>query len=217
VSFSLVRCRIVRPTLIALLAAGAGCTAPRAGALGGLPATRKLPETSLPPGYRRVVFRWDYRERVFSGRGTGVARIAPPDSVRLDFFLENGAGAGFVILIGDSLATPGDAPVGRYVPPVPMLWAALGRITFTARDTTVHVDGDTLRAEIGRDPTWRIAFGADQPVRVERIIGGRIEDMVERTDSTRVVYRQPRNARMLSLTVTARYNEVAFNEAIWRP
>jgi hypothetical protein len=171
----------------------------------------------LPPGYRRVVFRWDYRERFFTGRGNGVARIAPPDSVRLDFFLENGAGAGFVILIDDSLAIPGDAPVRRYVPPVPMLWAALGRITFSARDTTVRVDGDTLRAEIGRDPTWRIAYGAEQPVRVERILGGRIEDAVERTDSSRVVYRQPRAGRTLQLHVTARHRETAFHEAIWRP
>ena len=215
--FSPARFPIVRLALTAILALSAGCTAPRAGALGGAPAVRKLPETSLPPGYRRVVFRWDYRERVFTGRGNGVARIAPPDSVRLDFFLENGAGAGFVILIGDKLMTPTDAPVGRYIPPVPMLWAALGRITFTAPDTTVHVDGDTLRAEIGRDPTWRITFGADQPVRIERIIAGRIEDLVERTDSTRVVYRQPRAARTLQLTVTARYKEAAFNEAIWRP
>ena len=200
----------------AIVISGVAC-APRAGTLSGVPSTRTLPPTALPPGHRRVVFQWVYRERVFSGRGTGVARIAPPDSVRLDFFLENGAGAGYVILIGDSLAIPEDAPVRRYVPPVPMLWAALGRITFTARDTTVRLDGDTLRAEIGTDPVWRLTFGSDQPVRIERILGGRIEDLVERTDSSRVVYRQPRAGRSLNMSVTARYKEAVFNEAIWRP
>jgi hypothetical protein len=196
---------------------GLGCRAPRAGMLGGVPTPRALPRTALPPGHHRVVFRWEYRERVFSGRGQGVARIAAPDSARLDFFLDNGAAAGFVIVIGDSLRTPNGAPVPRYIPPVPMLWAAMGKVTFTAKDTIVHLEGDTLRAEIGSDPIWRLAFLADAPVRIERIVGGRIEDLVERTDSTRVVYRQPRAGRTLQLNVTARHKEAPFNEAIWRP
>jgi len=200
----------------AVAAVVAAACAPRAGPLLGVPTTRRLPNTALPPGHRRLVFRWEYRERVFSARGEGVARIAPPDSVRLDFFLENGATGGCVALIGDSLTVPAQNEVRRYLPPVPMLWAALGRITIVGPDTTVRVDGDTLRAEIGRDPIWRMAFGSDSPVRVERIAGGRIEESVERTDSTRVVYRQPGAGRSLVLTVLRRFAETRFDAAIWR-
>jgi hypothetical protein len=213
---SSVRSLLVRIAALGALAGIAAC-APRAGPLVGLPTARRLPPTSLPPGRRRVVFRWDYHERVFSARGQGVARIAPPDSVRLDFFLENGAAGGDVILIADSLAVPGQNEARRYLPPVPLLWAALGRITVSAADTTVRLDGDTLRADIGRDTTWRVTFGGEGPVRLRRIVHGRIEDDVERTDSTRVVYRQPRAGRTLVLTVLGRFEESAFDAAIWRP
>jgi len=177
---------------------------------------RRLPESTLPPGYRRIVFQWEYHERVFSGRGQGVARIAPPDSVRIDLFLQNGASGGYVVVIGDSLRGPEGADTRRFLPPVPLVWAALGRVTMVAADTTVRVDGDTLRADIGRDPTWRVTFGRESPVRVERLAHNRIEESVERIDSTRVVYRQSRAGRVLALTVTARYPESAFDAVIWR-
>ena len=163
-----------------------------------------------------MVFSWEYHERVFSAKGQGVARIAPPDSVRLDFFLDNGAAAGYVILIDDSLAVPEGTDARRYVPPVPLLWGALGRITVTGPDTTARVDGDTLRAEIGRDPAWRITFGGEAPIRIERIAGGRMEESVERMDSTRVVYRYPRNGRSLALTILTRSKESGFDKSIWR-
>ena len=122
-----------------------------------------------------------------------------------------------MILVGDSLRVPDQTTARRYVPPVPLLWAALGRITVAARDTTVHLDGDTLRAEIGHEPTWRITFGHDAPVRMERIASGRLAELVERSDSSRVFYRSPRSGRSLTLTITRRFNEAGFDHAIWRP
>ena len=206
---------LVRLSAALLLVACA--RAPLAGPLRGAPTTRGLPPTELPAGYWRLIFRWQYRERVFSARGDGVARIAAPDSLRLDLFLDNGSGAGFVILIADSLIVGAQPGAERYVPPVPLLWAALGRVTMTGRDTVVRVDGDTLRAEIGPAPTWRLAFGREGLVRAERIADGRIEETVERSDSTRVLYRQPGGSRTLELTVQNRIRESAFNAAIWRP
>ena len=213
------RPRIVRLRAVALLlAAGAACArAPMAGPLRGVPTTRGLPPGELAPGHWRLIFRWQYRERVFSARGDGVARLAPPDSLRLDLFLDNGSSAGFVILIADSLILGAQDGAERYVPPAPLLWAALGRVTMSGRDTVVRVDGDTLRAEIGPAPTWRLAFGREGLVRAERIEDGRIEEIVERTDSTRVLYRQPGGARTLTLTVQSRIRESGFNASIWRP
>lgn len=212
------RPHIVRLGALALLlAAGAACArAPMAGPLRGLPTTRGLPPSELPAGYWRLIFRWQYRERVFSARGDGVARVAPPDSLRLDLFLDNGSSAGFVILIADSLTVGAQEGAERYVPPVPLLWAALGRVTMTGRDTVIRADGDTLRAEIGPDPLWRLAFGREGLVRAERIESGRIEETVERTDSTRIVYRQPGGSRTLSLTLQDRIREPGFNATIWR-
>lgn len=202
---------------LALVLLAACIRAPTVGPLAGVPTSRPLPPTALPPGYQSIVFRWQYRERVFSSRGDGIARIAAPDSLRIDLFLDNGSSAGFVILIADSLAIAAHDNARRFVPPAPMLWAALGRVTMAGPDTVVHVDGDTLHAEIGPSPTWRLAFHDGALVRAQRLDGQRIEDLVERTDSSVVVYRQPRAARTLTLNVVRRSEESAFDASIWRP
>jgi hypothetical protein len=176
-----------------------------------------IPDTRLPAGYRRLIFGWEYKERVFSARGDGVARIAPPDSLRIDLFLENGTSGGYVILIADSLAALAQDEARRSLPPAPMLWAALGVVRVTAADTMARQDGDTLRVEIGQDPSWRMAFGSRALGRMERIARGRVEQTVERRDSTRVVYRQPAAGRSLVLTIRRFIPEPGFDAAIWRP
>lgn len=207
---------LVRAAALAALCLAAACV-PRAGPLTGIPTTRRLPGTALPPGHRRIVFHWDARQHVYSARGDGSARIAPPDSLRLDFFLENGASGGFVILIADSLRLGPQDEAQRYVPPIPMLWAALGRLTVSAPDTVVRLDGDTLRADIGRDPVWRAAFGPAGLVRLERIEGGRIRATVERRDADHVEYMERGSGRSLRLEVLHLYEETGFDESIWRP
>lgn len=192
-------------------------SAPRAGPLTGVPVAAGVPDTKLRPGHRRIIFGWEYKERVFSARGEGVARIAPPDSLRIDLFLDNGSSGGFVILIGDSLTALAQDDARRSLPPEPLLWATLGVVRVTAPDTVARQDGDTLRVEIGRDPIWRLAFAAKTLGRMERITGGRIEQTVERRDSTRVVYRQPAAGRSLVLTIRRVIPEPGFDAAIWRP
>jgi hypothetical protein len=181
-----------------------------------MPTTERLPQTSLPPGYRRQVFRWEYRDPLFSARGDGVARIAPPDSVRLDFFADGGMGGSFAVIIGDSLFVPGGSDARRYLPPVPMLWAALGKLTVTAPDTSTRMDGDTLRADIGHDPTWRVAFGADGLAEIEHLAKGRIVERVTRAATGDITYRQNASRRTLRLTNLRTYNESGFDAAIWK-
>ena len=200
-----------------MLSLSACAAAPRAGPLTGVPVAAAVPDTRLRPGHRRIVFAWEYKERVFSARGDGVARIAPPDSVRIDLFLSNGNSGGYVILIGDSLTALAQDEARRSLPPEPLLWATLGVVRVTAPDTVARQDGDTLRVEIGRDPIWRLAFAARRLGRMERITGGRIEQTVERGDSTRVVYRQPAAGRSLVLTIRGVIPEPGFDAAIWRP
>jgi hypothetical protein len=192
-------------------------TAPRAGPLTGVPTTQRLPVTVLPEGHRRILFSWEYRERVGSARGEGAARIAPPDSVRIDLFLDNGNYGGFVILIADSIVATAQDEARRSLPPPALLWASLGVVRVQAPDTTVLIDGDTLRAQLGVDPAWRVAFGPASLARVDRIVRGRMEETVERTDSTRVVYRQPGAGRSLELTIRQVIREPGFDPTIWRP
>jgi hypothetical protein len=204
--------------LAALVLFIAGCaTAPRAGPLTGVPVAASFPDTRLRHGYRRVVFAWEYKERLFSAKGDGVARIATPDSVRIDLFLANSSYAGFVIMIADSITNVAQDEARRSLPPPPLLWAALGVVRVTAADTIARQDGDTLRVEIGREPAWRLAFASRLLGRMERIAAGKIEQTVERRDSTHVVYRQPGAGRSLVLTIRGFFSETGFDAAIWRP
>jgi len=209
---------IVRAGAVAALAAVLACaSAPLAGPLTGVPTARDLPVTSLPDGYRSILFNWEYSERIAGAKGEGVARVAPPDSARIDLFLDNGNYAGFVILIADSIVATAQDEARRVLPPPAMLWSALGVVRVAGPDTAVRVDGDTLRAEVGRDPVWRVTFGPTSLARVERIVRGRIEQAVERRDSNHVVYRQPGASRSLVLSIRNSIREAGFDAAIWRP
>jgi hypothetical protein len=211
------RSRLRRVALLASVAAipSLGC-APRAGKLAGTPTPARFPSTDLAKGHQRVVFRWEYVDLALAAKGEGVARIASPDSVRLDFFLDGGLGGGFAILIGDSLTTPGGDDVRRYLPPVPLLWATLGRLHVpSVADTSATVDGDAVRADIGRNPTWRVTFISERLTRLERIVDGRRLEWVSRT-GTDVRYQNERSSRSLTLKVSST-NEVApFDPEIWR-
>lgn len=202
-----------RGGLLLALACLPAC-APRVRPLVGLPAPARLPATALPPGHARLVFRWEYGDPIFSARGEGVARIAPPDSVRLDFFADGGMGGGFAILIGDRLATPARDDARKYLPPVPLLWAALGRLQVEGGDTVAVTRGDSVQADIGRSPVWRAAFHGDTLVELQRIEGARLRERVQRSASV-VSYRNFGSRRRLTLTLIRRIADPPFDEAIW--
>jgi hypothetical protein len=176
---------------------------------------RSLPALALPPGHRQVVFSWEYQEGDVAARGDGAVRIAPPDSARLDFFLGGGLGGGMVILIGDSLRAPHADLVRRYIPPAPMMWAALGRLAIPALpDTVVKLDGDLLRADVGRPVQWRVAIHGDTLVALERIDNGKIAERLTRNANGSAVYESPGARRKLELTVL-REQPGSFDASIW--
>ena len=200
---------------IILLFAGIAC-APRAGSLSGAVAPARFPVTDIPRGHQRIVFRWEYVDQALAAKGEGVARVASPDSVRLDFYLDGGLGGGYAIVIGDSISTPGGDQVRRYLPPVALLWAVLGRLAVPAMpDTLAKVDGDALRADIGRDPVWRVTFVADHLTRLERIVSGRRLEWVSRTGPD-VRYQNERSSRSLTLKITSTDEAPPFDPEIWR-
>ena len=201
--------------LCAFLVAGCARSAPPLS--GVLAPDRSLPPLALPVGHRHIVFKWDYEEGQIAARGDGSVRTAAPDSARLDFFLGGGLGAGAAVLIGDSLRTPrAHADLARrYIPPVPMMWAALGRLAIPALpDTVVRLDGDLLRADIGRPVQWRVAIHGDTLTALEHISGGKIKESLTRRPNGELVYEAPGARRTLTMTII-RDQPGSFDGSIW--
>lgn len=197
------------------LIAAVAC-APAAGPLKGVLAPdRTLPSLTLPGGHRHIVFKWDYEEGDIAARGDGSVRTAAPDSARLDFFLGGGLGAGAALLIGDSLRAPHAELARRYIPPTPMMWAALGRLAIPALpDTVIRVDGNLLRADVGHPVQWRVAIRSDTLVGLEHISGGQITESFSRGANGRLTYEALGARRRLRLTVL-REQPGSFDATIW--
>ena len=205
-----------RPLLAAfLIGATLGC-APRARPLAGVEAPRALPTAQLA-GAQRLQFRWSYDDGNVVGRGEGVARVVAPDSARLDFFIQGGlGGGGTAFLIGDALDAPGGDFVRRLLPPPALLWASLGRLAVPpATDTVARSDGGLLRADIGRQPVFRVTFEGAALRRVERIDGGRLQEWVARGEGGRVEYVHETSGRRLVLEITSQERVEGFDASIW--
>jgi hypothetical protein len=209
--------RLDRSIAAALLIVVTAACSPRAGPLTGTLAPRRVPVAELAPVHRKIVFQWDYSQPELRMRGEGVARIAPPDSARLDFFV-NGQGTGHALLIGDQIRLQsGQGAMRDFLPPAPLLWAALGRLHVPAApDTTVRVDSDTLRIDIGHQSGWRATFFDEQLRRLELIDDGRIPQWVARPAEGPIRYEQPRLRRTLQLTISRDDTVPGFDASIWR-
>jgi hypothetical protein len=196
----------------ALILACAPAAAPLKGVLAP---DRSLPSIEMPAGHRHIVFKWDYQEGDIAARGDGSIRAASPDSARLDFFLGGGLGAGGAILIGDSLRTPRADLARRYIPPTPLLWAALGRLAVPSLpDTVVRIDGSLTRADIGRPLQWRVAFRGDTLVELDHISNGRITESLTRGADRVLTFEALAARRTLRLTIV-REEPGTFDDSIW--
>lgn len=216
---------------VASIFVASACT-PAARPLLGTPTRASLPATALAPGNRQMSFTWKYKDDTFEAQGDGVVRVAAPNRARLDFYLKNGIGGGMAILDGDSLIIPGIDLVRRFLPPLPLLWATLGRLAIPPTvDTIARVDGDTLRADLGtlhgadasRDGAraWRVTFAGKVLTRVERIGKGKVQEWVYRTlneqaGTGELQYMNEAGRRSLSISVTETRSVEAFDDAIWR-
>lgn len=210
------RSRRIAVTAIAALAVSA--CAPRARPLAGVPApARALPAIELAPGHRRIVFRWDYEENSLLAKGEGAIRAASPDSARVDLFLNGGIALGRAILIGNSINATNQDQVARFLPPPPLMWAALGRLAIPALpDTVVTIEGDLLHADIGHPAAWRVTVKGTRLMQLARLSGGRIVEVVTRDDGGRLLYEVP-GRRKLWLGITRDEEVPAFDASIWGP
>lgn len=215
---------------LTLTVTGTSC-APVVRPLRGLPARAVLPPAALAPRPQQLRFTWSYQDETFAANGDGVVRAMAPENARLDFFLKNGMAGGYAILIGDSLIVPGIDLVRRFLPPVPLLWATLGRLALPASaDTVAKMDGDTLRADLGTlrgvdasksvGQAWRVVFAGSALTRVEHIESGKVMEWVTRergaTGQWELRYVHERAKRRLRISVTDTFTVEGFDDAIWR-
>jgi hypothetical protein len=212
-----VRRRVLAVAGVVAVVAGAEGCARAIAPLAGTPAAATFPPTKLV-GSRQLVFRWEYTEDMLIARGEGIARLAGPDSARLDFFVDGGFGSGYALVFDDSIFAPGGNLVQNMLPSPPMIWAAVGRLAVPASsDTAAIVDGARLVADIGRDPMWRVTFDGGRLAMLERVVGGKVAETLTRAADGSVRYQNPRSRRMLRITVTRDEPVPAFDASIWRP
>jgi len=200
-----------------IVCAAASCRPPRIQPLTGTaPENARLPEFGVPEGRHRVRFKFELEQQSILVRGDGVARIASPDSTRVDLFLAGGFGGASVTLIGDETRTAPGAMMTDLIPPGPLLWATLGRLAIPALpDTVVRVAGDTLRATVGRPVQWRITAVGGELRRVERVSGDRIVEFVDREPGGKKIRYELASQRSLQLIVGDE-QPATFDASIWR-
>ncbi len=206
--------------LCACVATLASCTpklAPLANAT-PVPSREPLPTIELPKHSQRIVFSWRLEESELEVRGEGAARIAAPDSARIDLFVMGGLGSGAAWVIGDDMRLDAPEALRKVLPPPAFLWAALGRFAIPAgRDTLVARSDTGLTAEIGPTPRWRLAVRQGRVMRLERADGDRIVDRLERRGDGSLVYYHAPTRRQLTLTITRVDSVAPFDASIWRP
>jgi hypothetical protein len=183
-----------------------------------VPIREPLPMIELPRQHQRIVFSWRLQEAELEVRGEGAARIAAPDSARIDLFVMGGLGSGSAFVIGDEMRLEAPEALRRVLPPPAFLWAALGRFSIPAgRDTVVARTDSSFTAEIGPAPRWRLAVTGRRVTKLERADGDRVIDRLDRRPDGSLVYFHAPTRRQLTLTVTRVDSVAPFDASIWIP
>jgi hypothetical protein len=92
-------------------------------------------------------FHWRYRDNRRSGGGRGMARVAPPDSLRIDWAAVLGLKSGAAVVLDDSLswADPKEDFPSSVPAAVQLVWTALGVMRPPRADAVVFGERDSAR------------------------------------------------------------------------
>jgi hypothetical protein len=183
-------------------------------------------EASRPTGHRMIRFRWQLQDDRGAAGGRGTARIAAPDSVRLDVVGPLGAGRGAAVVVGDS-AQWTDPPdiIERLVPSYPLMWAMFGVERMPPSEAALRGVSDS------GGTAWQWAAGADTVSYIRRTAPARL--IAESRQAGKVVGRveteldpdgRPTSSRLtvpsvparLTLTFTASAPSESFPSGLWR-
>ena len=132
---------------------------------------------TAPARHEVVRFGWRSDNGRMELSGSGAARIAPPDSMRVDIAAALGLGRSTLILTGDSAVARPAELIGQVLPDRFALWAALGVLRVPAGDITVEHQQDGERSmwkvtdALGRVTLFELR--GDTLVGGERVVDGR--------------------------------------------
>ena len=185
---------------------------------------------AAPNGPSRPValrFRWKYRDDRQAGGGHGTLRLAPPDSMRIDWAASLNIKTGAAVVIGDSLrwADPKQDYESSTARAIQLVWTALGIVrppdsltaTYGQRDSTGAVwryirDRDTVAFRLGGAPRtlqgeWRRGSKVMARSRTQLAAGGLPQ-------GTRVDV--PERSARFEITFVAVDSTAQFAPALWR-
>ena len=185
---------------------------------------------TVPTRHTLIRFRWRYRDSGKSYAGRAAVRIAPPDSLRIDYAGPFNWGAGAALVVGDtSVWADPEKNFRSLVPAVRMLWAALGIVRPPAVGAAVFAT--TLQRADGDVRIWRFVQREDTLDYLLARDGARVLEaewrqgkVVARSRAELDVHAMPVSARIdfpegparFEFTVGSVDTTVVFDSATWR-
>lgn len=183
--------------------------------------------STAPVGHRVLKFRWQIQDDRGAAGGRGSARVAAPDSIRLDVAGPLGSGRGAAVVVGDS-ARWTDPPdiIRRLVPSYPLMWAMLGVMRAPPANATVQGMEDSTGVR------WQWSNGTDTvryswqasgtQLKAEARHGGELVGWVETTlgsshEPERSQLIAPSASTRLTLTFSESESPDSFPSDLWRP
>ncbi|MGH7469988.1 MAG: hypothetical protein ACRENP_18720 [Longimicrobiales bacterium] len=173
----------------------------------------------------RLIFAWSLQDRDARFAGEGVTRLEPPYRARLDLFGPRGEGYLSAALVDFDLRLP-PGTTSEVLPPPALFWTVLGVFRAPQSARLVSTRGDSTTSELvyrAGNQTWTFSLvnGRLQRAEWQGPEQGRqtveIKEFGERDLPARVVYRDWRAFRELSLTLTRVYDAESFPPEIWTP
>jgi hypothetical protein len=187
-------------------------------------ATRATERTQLQ-SRMRIVFGWTLQDRDARFSGDGVTRVEPPYRARLDLFGPRGEGYLSAAMVDFDLRMPPGAPADLLPPPT-MLWSVLGVFRAPVGAQLIATQGDSAKMELqyrAGEETWTFTLanwrlmhaewqGPQQGRQTVEIKGYHTRGVPDR-----VVYRDWRAFRELTLTLTQVNDVASFPPDTWTP
>ncbi len=180
-------------------------------------------QRTLPERHEIVRFRWRSDDGRMQLAGAGAARVAPPDSLRLDISASLGLGRAVLILAGERVEADPEI-VTRMLPDRFALWTVLGYLRAPDADRVEHLTDGARTFWRTTDAAGRVTtfeLRGDTLAGVVREEGGRMTQQLrlERGPDGRVNRAQlddhAHGARFV-MDITGRESSEAFPDATWR-
>lgn len=190
-------------------------------------AVREWVAATAAEGHRDYRFRWQLQDERGAAGGRGSARLASPDSVRLDVAGPLGTGRGSAFVIADSAVwtEPPDV-IERLVPSYPLMWAMFGIARMPPAGGSFRGLADSSVK------LWEWTSGADTIAyvlqRVPAVLTAEVRqagEVIGRVETELGPDGQPVSSRLLvpsvparlSLTFTSSRASDPFPADLWRP